>query len=169
MRRAVIVTGITIVGVASILNYKIAPLRLGAVAAVPPTPSAGNIAPSPSASPLATPDAPPSPLATPSPSPTPSAPTAINGTFTGSDVANRFGDVVVRVVISNGHISDVQAVTLPTDRAESAYISQVVGPMLRSEALQAQNANIDIISGATYTSQSYAQSLESALQQAHLG
>jgi uncharacterized protein with FMN-binding domain len=76
---------------------------------------------------------------------------------------------VVRVVISNGHISDVQAVTLPTDRAESAYISQVVGPMLRSEALQAQNANIDIISGATYTSQSYAQSLESALQQAHLG
>jgi uncharacterized protein with FMN-binding domain len=169
MRRAVIVTGITIVGVASILNYKIAPLRLGAVAAVPPTPSAGNIEPSPSASPLATPDASPSPLATPSPSPTPSASTVINGTFTGSDVANRFGDVVVRVVISNGHISDVQAVTLPTDRAESAYISQVVGPMLRTEALQAQSANIDIISGATYTSQSYAQSLESALQQAHLG
>jgi uncharacterized protein with FMN-binding domain len=163
MRRAVIVTGITIVGVASILNYKIAPLRLGAVAAVPPTPSASNIAPSPSASPLATPDA------SPSPSPSPSGPVVINGTFTGSDVPNRFGDVVVRVVISNGHISDVQAVTLPTDRAESAYISQVVGPMLRSEALQAQNANIDIISGATYTSQSYAQSLESALQQAHLG
>src|SRR5450759_3849778 len=100
MRRAVIVTGITIVGVALILNYKIAPLRLGAVAAVPPTPSAGNIEPSPSASPLATPDASPSPLATPSPSPTPSASTVINGTFTGSDVANRFGDVVVRVVIS---------------------------------------------------------------------
>ena len=77
--------------------------------------------------------------------------------------------MVVRVVISNGHISDVQAVTLPTDRAESAYISSVVGPMLRTEVLQAQSANIDIISGATYTSQSYAQSLESALQQAHLG
>jgi uncharacterized protein with FMN-binding domain len=159
MRRAVIVTGITIVGVASILNYRIAPQRLGAVAAVPPTPSAGNVAPSPSASPLATPDA----------SPSPSGPAVINGTFTGSDVPNRFGDVVVRVVISNGHISDVQAVQLPTDRAESAYISQVAGPMLRSEALQAQSANIDIISGATYTSESYAQSLESALQQAHLG
>src|SRR5450759_2197193 len=171
MRRAVIVTCITIVVVASILNYKIAPLRLGAVAAVPPTPSAGNIEPSPSASPLATPDASPSPLATtaPSPSPSPSGPAAINGTFTGSDVPNRFGDVVVRVVISSGHISDVQAVTLPTDRAESAYISSVVGPMLRTEALQAQSATIDIISGATYTSQSYAQSLESALQQAHLG
>jgi uncharacterized protein with FMN-binding domain len=169
MRRAVIVTGITIVGVASILNYKTAPLRLGVLAAVPPTPSA----PTPSASPVATPDASPSPSATtapsPSPSPSPSGPTAINGTFTGSDVPNRFGDVVVRVVISNGHISDVQAVTLPTDRAESAYISSVVGPMLRTETLQAQSANIDIISGATYTSQSYAQSLETALQQAHLG
>ncbi|HEY8854145.1 MAG TPA: FMN-binding protein, partial [Candidatus Dormibacteraeota bacterium] len=43
------------------------------------------------------------------------------------------------------------------------------GPMLRSEVLQAQSANIDVISGATYTSQSYAQSVESALQQAHLG
>src|SRR5450759_2400979 len=169
MRRAVIVTGITIVGVASILNYKTAPLRLGVLAAVPPTPSA----PTPSASPVATPDASPSPSATtapsPSPSPSPSGPAVINGTFTGSDVANRFGDVVVRVVISNGHISDVQAVTLPTDRAESAYISSVVGPMLRTEALQAQSATIDIISGATYTSQSYAQSLETALQQAHLG
>src|SRR5450631_3377627 len=167
MRRAVIVTGITIVGVASILNYKTAPLRLGVLAAVPPTPSA----PTPSASPVATPGASPSPSATtaPSPSPSPSGPAVINGTFTGSDVANRFGDVVVRVVISNGHISDVQAVTLPTDRAESAYISSVVGPMLRTEVLQAQSANIDIISGATYTSQSYAQSLETALQQAHLG
>src|SRR5450759_4771535 len=167
MRRAVIVTGITIVGVASILNYKTAPLRLGVLAAVPPTPSA----PTASASPAATPDASPSPSATtaPSPSPSPSGPAAINGTFTGSDVPNRFGDVVVRVVISSGHISDVQAVTLPTDRAESAYISSVVGPMLRTEALQAQSATIDIISGATYTSQSYAQSLESALQQAHLG
>ena len=77
--------------------------------------------------------------------------------------------MVIRVVISNGHISDVQAVQLPTDRQESAYISEQVGPLLRSEALQAQSANIDIISGATYTSESYAQSLESALQQAHLG
>ena len=75
----------------------------------------------------------------------------------------------MRVVISSGRITDVQAVQLPTDRAQSAYISQQAGPLLRTEALQAQSANIDIISGATYTSQSYAQSLESALQQAHMG
>jgi uncharacterized protein with FMN-binding domain len=94
---------------------------------------------------------------------------AAGGSFTGSDFPNRFGDVVVRVVITNGHITDVQSVQLPSDRARSAYISQVAGPMLRSEVLQAQSAKIDIISGATYTSQSYAQSVESALQQAHMG
>jgi uncharacterized protein with FMN-binding domain len=58
---------------------------------------------------------------------------------------------------------------MPQDRAESAYISQVAGPMLHDEVIQAQSAQIDIISGATYTSQSYAQSVESALQQAHMG
>jgi uncharacterized protein with FMN-binding domain len=84
-------------------------------------------------------------------------------------VPNRFGDVQVRVVITDGRITDVQALVLPTDRAQSAYISQVAGPMLRTEALQAQSAQIDIIGGATYTSESYAQSLESALQQAHRG
>jgi uncharacterized protein with FMN-binding domain len=155
VKRAAIVTGMTIVGVAWILSYKTAPHQLGVVAAVPPTPSAGD-SPSPSTS------------GTPQPSPTPS-PAGVTGTFTGVDVQNRFGDVVVRIVVANGHVNDVQAVTLPTDRAESAYISSQAGPLLRDEALQAQSANIDIISGATYTSESYAQSLESALQQAHLG
>jgi uncharacterized protein with FMN-binding domain len=111
-----------------------------------------------------------SPSAAPTPPPSPSpSPTGLNGSFTGSDFPNRYGDVQVRVIVSGGRITDVQAVVLPTDRAESAYISQQVGPWLRTEALQAQSANIDIISGATYTSQSYAQSLESALQQAHMG
>jgi uncharacterized protein with FMN-binding domain len=156
-----IATGITIAGLAAIAGYRVSPDSLGAVAAVPPTPS-----PSPSSTP--SPDAPAAtPSASPSPSPSPVA--AVGGSFTGSDFPNRFGDVVVRVVITNGHITDVQSVQLPSDRARSAYISQVAGPMLRSEVLQAQSANIDIISGATYTSQSYAQSVESALQQAHMG
>ena len=164
MKRATIVTGVTVVSVAWLLNYKVAAHQLTALPPASPTQGPGNPA-SPSASPQAT-----SPSATPTPSPSPSpSPTALNGTFTGADVPNRFGDVQVRVVISNGRITDVQALRLPTDRAESAYISQQVGPWLRTEVLQAQSANIDIISGATYTSQSYAQSLESALQQAHLG
>jgi uncharacterized protein with FMN-binding domain len=144
MKRAAIVTGAAVVGVVWIASYKVAP-HLPAVASLPsaPTPSDGR-----TASP-ATPG-----IATPSPSP---------------DVPNRFGDVQVRVVISNGHISDVLPVQMPYDRERSAYISQVAGPMLRSEVLQAQSAQIDIISGATYTSESYAQSVESALQQAHMG
>lgn len=167
MKRATIVTGVTVAGVAWLLTYKVTPHPLTALSPASPTQGPGNPA-SPSASPTASPSVTPSAAPTPSPSPSPS-PTALSGTFTGADVPNRFGDVQVRVVISNGRITDVQAVTLPTDRAESAYISQQVGPWLRTEALQAQSANIDIISGATYTSQSYAQSLESALQQAHLG
>jgi uncharacterized protein with FMN-binding domain len=157
MKRAAIVTGMTVVGVAWLLTWKVTPPHLGALANVPstPTPDAGSPSPSPSAS---------SP-----PSPTPSPRAAPNGSFTGADVPNRFGDVQVRVVITDGRITDVQALVLPTDRAQSAYISQVAGPMLRTEALQAQSAKIDIIGGATYTSDSYAQSLESALLQAHRG
>jgi uncharacterized protein with FMN-binding domain len=81
----------------------------------------------------------------------------------GADVTNRFGDVQVRLVVQGGRITDVQALTLPQDRQRSAYISQVAGPRLRIEVLQAQSASIHIVSGATYTSQSYAQSVQSAL------
>ena len=146
MRRAMIVTGAAVVGVAWIANYKIATHTAG-IAAPPPE--------SPTATPAATPSA--------------TSSGAASGTFLGSDVPNRFGDVQVRVVVRDGHITDVQPVQMPFDRERSAYISQVAGPMLRTEVLQAQSARIDIISGATYTSESYAQSVESALRKAHLG
>jgi len=149
MKRAIAATGLTIAGVVWVLTYRVTPPSAG-IAAAPPAPSQGDDQPSPGAA------------ATPTPA-------GVSGTFTGSDVSNRYGDVQVRVVVSNGHITDVAALRLPSDRATSAYISQVAGPMLRSEALHAQSARIDIISGATYTSVSYAQSLESALRQARLG
>jgi uncharacterized protein with FMN-binding domain len=156
MKRAAIVTGMTAVGVALVLAYKVTPHSSGLAAEATPTADPGN---SQSA---------PSPVPSGPASPTP-APTGATGTFTGQDVPNRFGDVQVQVVVANGRITDVKALQLPSDRAQSAYISQVAGPLLRTEALQAQNARIDIISGATYTSTSYAQSLDSALQQAHGG
>lgn len=166
MKRATIVTGLTVVGVAWLLNYRVTAQSTALTPVSPPQTPSNPTSPSPSTS---TTSPPVTPSATPSPTPSPSTTTALSGTFTGSDFPNRFGDVQVRVVISNGRITDVQAVQLPSDRAESAYISQQVGPWLRSEALQAQSANINIISGATYTSESYVQSLESALQQAHMG
>jgi uncharacterized protein with FMN-binding domain len=86
---------------------------------------------------------------------------------TGDDVPNQFGDVQVQVTFSDGKITDVKALQLPFDRRRSAEISQYVEPYLRSEALQAQSPQIDLISGATYTSMSYAQSLQSAIDKAH--
>lgn len=165
MKRSAIVTGAAMVGVAWIVSYKVAPHTAG-LASVLPSPSPSQASPSPTDSSPSTA----SPSSQPSPSPLPSpSPTGGNGTFTGSDFPNRFGDVQVRVIISNGRITDVQPVQMPQDRAQSAYISQVAGPMLHDEVIQAQSAQIDIISGATYTSESYAQSVESALQQAHRG
>ena len=89
-----------------------------------------------------------------------------DGTYTGQDFPNDFGDVQVQVVISGGHITDVKPLQMPYDRQRSAYISQVAGPQLRQEVLDAQSAQIDSLSGATYTSYSYAQSVQSALDQA---
>jgi uncharacterized protein with FMN-binding domain len=100
----------------------------------------------------------------------PAAGTALaNGTDTGSVVQTRFGPVQVQVTIAGGRITDVTALQLPNDRQRSAEISQIAEPMLRSEALTAQSAQIDLISGATYTSDAYAQSLQSALDQAAHG
>jgi len=92
-----------------------------------------------------------------------------NGTVTGPVVQTQFGPVQVQVTIANGKIADVTALQLPSDRQRSAYISGIVGPMLQSEALTAQSAQIDLISGATYTSDAYAQSLQAALDQAAHG
>ncbi len=85
--------------------------------------------------------------------------------MTGSTVQTRYGDVAVQITVENGQIVDVQAVALPT-RGRSGEISDYVAPILASEALQAQSATIDIVSGATYTSVAYAESLQSALDQA---
>jgi uncharacterized protein with FMN-binding domain len=81
-------------------------------------------------------------------------------------VRSRFGPVQVEVTISGGKITEVTALALPSDRRRSAEISQQAGPILRREALSAQSANIDTVSGATYTSDAYAKSLQAALDNA---
>jgi uncharacterized protein with FMN-binding domain len=86
-------------------------------------------------------------------------------TLTGAVYGSRYGNTQVQVTITNGQITSVTALQLPTG-GRSGQISQYVEPILSSEALTAQNANIDIVSGATYTSEAYAQSLQSALDQA---
>jgi len=107
--------------------------------------------------------------ATPAPAAGSSGISLANGTVTGPVVQTRFGPVQVQVTIAGGKITDITALQLPSDRQRSAEISGIAGPMLQSEALAAQSAQIDLISGATYTSDAYAQSLQAALDQAAHG
>ncbi len=89
-------------------------------------------------------------------------------TVDGPVVDTQFGPVQVRIDVAAGRVADVVALQLPTGR-HSGQISSYAGPVLRKEALQAQSAKIDTVSGATYTSDAYAQSLQAALDKAGLG
>lgn len=93
------------------------------------------------------------------------AATPTTQTITGPAISYFFGTAQVEVTLVNGQITDVQAVQLPNE-GRSGWISQQVEPMLHDEVLSAQSGQINLISGATYTSQAYAQSLQAALDQA---
>ncbi len=87
-------------------------------------------------------------------------------TITGDEVDNRYGPVQVKITVEGTKLVDVTAVQLPSDRPHSAELSATAGPILRSEALRAKSSQIDLVSGATFTSESYVQSLQSALDRA---
>ena len=93
---------------------------------------------------------------------------AKNGTFTGTTESTQYGDVQVQAVISGGKLTNVVILQVPDRGGYEDQIVQIALPELKSEALSKQSASIDVISGATYTSQGYAQSLQSALDQAGL-
>ncbi|MCF3129919.1 FMN-binding protein [Streptomyces olivochromogenes] len=85
---------------------------------------------------------------------------------TGDTVQTRWGPVRVRVTIADGRLTDVTAVDYPRDNPRDQEINGYALPALRREALSAQSADIDVVSGATYTSTGYRQSLQSALDSA---
>jgi uncharacterized protein with FMN-binding domain len=87
-------------------------------------------------------------------------------TYTGTAIQTRYGAVQVRVTISNGKITDVTTLQAPSGDPHSSSISAAATPVLSSEALTAQSARIDTVSGATFTSHGYVASLQSALDQA---
>jgi uncharacterized protein with FMN-binding domain len=91
-----------------------------------------------------------------------------SGQLTGSSVDTPFGTVQVQVTLQNGQLTDIQALQLPAG-GHSGQVSQFAEPQLRSEVLSAQSSQVNTISGATYTSQAYLQSLQSALDQAGSG
>ena len=97
---------------------------------------------------------------------TTSSTTYKDGTYTGSPADAFYGTIQVKAVISKGKITDVQFVQYPNDRMRSVAINTVAMPNLKQEAIQAQSATVDIVSGATDSSNAFMQSLASALNQA---
>jgi uncharacterized protein with FMN-binding domain len=89
-----------------------------------------------------------------------------DGQYTGSSEDAFYGFVQVLAVISGGKLTDVQFLQYPNDRSTSIQINSQAIPYLKQEAIQAQSANVNIVSGATDTSQAFIQSLSSALSQA---
>ena len=87
----------------------------------------------------------------------------VSGTATGDSIATRYGNAQVRVTVKDGKIVQIDALQLQANGPRSVQISSTAAPILQQEALAAQTAGVDAVSGATYTSASYTQSLQSAL------
>ena len=89
-----------------------------------------------------------------------------DGTYTGQVADAYYGNVQVSVTISGGKITGVKFLQYPNSHSVSVIINQQAMPYLRQETIKAQSANVQIISGATFTSEAFQQSLQSALSKA---
>jgi uncharacterized protein with FMN-binding domain len=162
MKRAPIVLGSTAVGLGLVLTFhthspSLSKLSVGATAGAGPTP--------PASSPPTTAGngSQPGPATT---TPATTAPSSTR-TATGQDVQYQYGDIELQVTESGSRITKVKVLRNGAVDARSAEINSQAVPMLQDQTMQAQSANIDGVSGATFTSYAYAQSLQSALDQLH--
>jgi uncharacterized protein with FMN-binding domain len=175
--RGALALALTVGGMALLLSFRTpqsteVALALADVEVVPATPltSAVPATPAVTATAVTTPGPSPSPSAAVSAGPEPSPSVAVQAspglvTVTGDPIRIRWGTVQVAVTFSGSDIVEVEALALPDSDRHSLQISQYVEPILREEAVAADSADIDAISGATYTSRAYAASLQSALDQ----
>jgi len=92
-----------------------------------------------------------------------------DGTYTGSVANAYYGNVQVSATISGGKITAVNVLQYPNENPNSIYVNNTAIPYLKQEAIQAQSAKISGVTGATFTSQAFAQSLDYALNQAKQG
>jgi uncharacterized protein with FMN-binding domain len=137
-------------------------LVLAAPDATATAPSTTEPQPATDAAPQSTTDPPPAttdaPPATTAPT-TASKPKVVDG----ASIDTRWGPVQVQVTVAGGKITDVQPLAVPYDNGRSQEINNYAVPILRQEIIDAQSAQIDTVSGATYTSGGYRDSLQSAL------
>jgi uncharacterized protein with FMN-binding domain len=169
MRRIAIAIASTISGLVLLFSYNTSTNQkvvsaAGSLTLTPPP--ASNPSPSPSSSGSSTSSAP-------SASSAPSTPSGsgggVSGTFNGAPADTQFGPVQLQISVSGGKITSVQMLQVPQQTSHDIRINSQAVPILNQEAIHAQSAQIDMVSGATYTSQGYLQSLQSAIDAAHLG
>ena len=175
MRRALLIAGGTIGGLGAVLT--ITPPNLGSTTSIaggiPQTDPSGTPSASASSQPTTKPTKKPgtkpsaSASATATPTPTATQPSAAaGGSFTGDAINMRYGVVQVKITVQNGKITDAQAVRAPTG-SNDRYTQKAV-PLLRQQTIAAQSANIQGVSGASFTSYAWYQSLTSAIAKAGL-
>lgn len=168
MKRAPFVIAATGAGLGLLLSFHTRPVHttISSVGTAPAgssstssssTPSAGSSGPSNSSSPT-TAKASGSSSSTSPPTTAPATRTA-----TGQEVQYRYGDLELKVVEDGSKITSIDLVTDDATDPRSAEINSQAIPLLQQEAMSAQSANIDGVSGATFTSQAYADALQSAL------
>jgi uncharacterized protein with FMN-binding domain len=90
-----------------------------------------------------------------------------DGTFTGPVVDAYYGLMQIQAIVQGGRLVAIKVLKYPSDRQTSVYINRQALPMLRDEVVSAQSANVDIISGATLTSEAFIWSLDGALRKAN--
>ena len=190
MRRAIVTGTATVSGVVLLLGLKphsSAPLAAkgadnsftitqpgaqdGAQPGSGSTPGSGSSSSQPSGQPSSQPSSAPStsaPSAAPKSGPpsTSAAPASAVKTVTGNAAQTRYGPVQLAVTFSGKKITKIQVLQYPTESGRDQEINSYAIPQLNQQAMNAQSANIDGVSGATYTSQGYQQSLQSAIDKA---
>jgi uncharacterized protein with FMN-binding domain len=154
VRRIVVALAGTVSGLIMLFSYHTSLAGGGAVAAPPPIGTSSTTAPSGGG--------------TTSPSAGGTTSAAGSSTVTGDTAQTRWGPVQVQITVDAGKVTDVAAVQYPNGNGRDQEINSYALPVLAQEALTAQSANIDHVSGATVTSDGYVQSLQSALDQANL-
>jgi len=106
------------------------------------------------------------PIATTQPTATPNSGLYKDGVYTGPQIDVYWGIVEVQATVQQGQLADIQFLKYPSDRRTSVRINNIAIPYLQQEAIQAQSARINIVSGATFSSQGFAISLNAALNSA---
>jgi uncharacterized protein with FMN-binding domain len=145
MRRIVIWLASTVTIVVLLFGYhtstnKTSPAATTSGASTPPTSSSSNSSTAPPSSKITT--------------------------YTGSVAQTRWGPVQVKITVQGGKITKVMVLQQPNGNPRDAEINSQALPILIDETVQAQSANIDMVSGATVTSDGYVRSLRAALDEA---